>query len=186
MPAELTPDLSATVKKFRAAFDAASDNMLAAARVYAAAVNKHGDYARNFFAEHIPEISSFVWGRLEDVGNGVLDPRLIGATGRLPRVLLKLSAPRQAECLDHGVEILLAGGDSLRVQVAHLQPAQLRQVFADGHVRTLAEQRAFQAALKPKPVTVASPFRVRGGFAYFLGNTRMSKQDLEVLLAEMK
>jgi hypothetical protein len=145
MPADtitvLPPDLAETISGFSTEFRSACASYLKAAQIYAAAIATHGDHARVAFADQLPDITTSLWRRLESVGNGTMDPRLLSASSRGAQSLRRLPAPQQTEYLNSGVDVLLPGGDSLRVAIDHLQPSQVQQVFAGSHVRTLGEQR---------------------------------------------
>ena len=180
-----TPDLSATIGAFAVAFRAACDGFCTAARIYSDSINAHGDDARNAFAESLSEISGSTWRKLESIGNGTMDARLLNAASRGAQSLRRLSAPQQAECLDNGVDVLIPGGDSLRVAVDNLQPAQVRQVFAGDHVRSLSEQKAFLSVAAPLPAGAVRPVEVRGNRVIVRQPCEFTRQDLIRLLGEM-
>jgi len=185
IPATITPDLSDAIGEFAVAFRSASEGFATAGRIYAEAVAAHGDVARALFNERIPGVVPSVWRRLEAVGNGSLDHRLMNAASRGAQSLRRLPAPLQAECLDRGVDVLLAGGDSLRVAVDNLQASQVRQVFAGDHVRSLSEQKAFLSVAAPLPAGAVRPVEVRGNRVIVRQPCELTRQDLIRLLGEM-
>ena len=83
--------------------------------------------------------------RLELLGRGALDERLVKICGRIVTHLQKLPVYEQKRLLDEGVPVVLADkpDEHLMVDVQSLWPAQLKQVFGLNGVRSLAEQRAW-------------------------------------------
>ena len=78
--------------------------------------------------------------------------------------------------------------DCLNVDIHNLTTEQAEQVFADDHVRTDAEQRAFiESKRLTKHVTKMPnlPYRIVGKEVVFLAGTRMTRQDLKRLLAQL-
>jgi len=190
MPNPITatlPDLAETIGGFATEFRSACASYLKAAQIYAAAIAEHGDHARVAFADQLPDITTSLWRRLESVGNGTMDPRLLSASSRGAQSLRRLPAPQQTEYLNSGVDVLLSGGDSLRVAIDHLQPSQVQQVFSGSRVRTLGEQRAFLAvaATPPTPSTAKRSVWVRGSELHFNGAGKLSRLELLRLLEEM-
>ena len=69
--------------------------------------------------------------------------------------LKNLPYSQQEKFSKNRIEVLTKTKDILKVEVSSLTKEQVKQVFADDHVRTLAEQRAYiesQETYKAKPV----------------------------------
>lgn len=182
--------LPSLVRDFAEAFASAEDAFTRAGRILADAIREHGPEARAAFASACPAITPGTWRRLEALGNGTLDPRLVAGVSLGGAALRRLPVTMQREALDHGVEVLLPGGDSLRVAVDNLAPAQVRQVFAGDHVRDLAAQRAH---LEAHPVVAAAPstrgtapaWGAKGGRIVVSRPCTLTRLDLARMLAEL-
>ncbi len=157
--------------------------------VYAKAITEHGQVARDAFTAAVPKLRPSTWRRLEMLGRGALDERLIlnGTTGA--SALVRLPFPLQKDALDNGVELLTTAGDTLRVEVDHLTAEQSAQVIAIDHIRSLAEQRAYVEAKAPllrlDPRTRQKCWRVVGGKVRITHPCELTRVDLANMLAEM-
>jgi hypothetical protein len=138
------------VRKFANAFNQAEDSFRAAGKIYAEAIMEFGQTARERLAAACPTIAPSTWRRLEALGNGSLDARLLTASSKGAASLRRLPAPIQTRALDEGVEVLIGNGESLRVQVDNLTPDQTRQVFAGDHIRDVSAQRAWLESNAPQ------------------------------------
>ena len=193
METTLTLPLHDAAQAFAAAFSSAEESFTRAGRILADAVRAYGPEARAAFAAACPAITPGTWRRLEALGNGTLDPRLVAGVSAAGAILRRLPVAVQREALDRGVPLLLAGGDSLLVAVDNLSPAQARQVFAGDHVRDLAAQRAWLEANPAQAPAVASgaggvvapAWGVKGGKVVVSRPCTLTRLDLARMLAEM-
>ena len=186
-PNALTTSLSDSVKAFASAFSAAQDHYLTAARLYADAVIAHGPASREAFSAAHPNVSQSTWRRLESVGAGVLDARLLTAGSVGASSLRRLPIHLQQEALNGGVTVLVSGGDTLVVAVDALTPDQTRQVFANDHVRTPSAQRAWIESRKMPdiPALDGPAATVKAGKVVVNRPCTLTRLDLARLLAEM-
>ena len=127
------------IQKMLKAVARCQNEYMVMARVYADALDKD----KNFY-EWVrivePRLSPHFLNRLERVGRGQTDQRLLEG-GRYAAYLEKLTLSEQCKILDGGIHLLTTDGDSLLVKVDELSTAQIKQVFAFDHIRTLSEQR---------------------------------------------
>lgn len=176
-------------KAFAAAFANAEEAFINAGAIYARSIQVHGPGAREAFAAACPHITAGTWRRLEAVGNGSLDARLLTAGSCGANALRRLPITAQREALGTGVEVCLPGGDALRVQVDDLTPEQARQVFAADHVRSLPAQRAWLEAHPAVPRTVSASagmaWGVRAGKVVVNRPCSLTRVDLARMLAEL-
>jgi hypothetical protein len=181
--------LDDTVRGFAEAFTRAEDSFRAAGKIYADAIAQFGQEAREKFAAACPKIAPTTWRRLEALGNGSLDGRLLTASSMGAAALRRLPAPMQTKALDNGVDVLVGNGDTLRVQVDNLTPEQSRQVFASDHIRDIAAQRAWMETHAPqtaRPAMVEAPaWKVTGGKVQVSRPCSLTRLDLARMLAEM-
>lgn len=191
METMLALPLPEAARAFAAAFSSAEESFTRAGRILADAVRTHGPEARAAFAAACPAITPGTWRRLEALGNGTLDPRLVAGVSAAGAILRRLPVAAQREALDRGVPLLLTGGDSLTVAVDNLTPAQARQVFAGDHVRDLAAQRAWMEANPAQvpavsvPAASAPAWGVKGGKVVVARPCTLTRLDLARMLAEL-
>jgi hypothetical protein len=88
--------------------------------------------------------------RLELLGRGALDERLVKIGANIVPYLQKLPVYEQKRLLDEGVPVVLADkpDEHLMVDVAALWPAQRKQVFGKNGVRSLAVLWLIDQALR--------------------------------------
>lgn len=174
--------------RFRAAFAKAEEGFVEAAKVYCEAIDKYGDDARKRFAAACPRISSSTWRCLERLGSGNLDARLLMTSSCGAAALRRIPGPMQTAAIDKGVEVLIANGETLIVQIDNLTPAQARQVFSNDHIRDIAAQRAWLETNAPtvaRPMVAAPAWEVKGGKVNVNRACSLTRLDLARMLAEM-
>lgn len=180
--------LADAVRAFVEAFQIAREGFIEAGRIYASAIDQFGASARDQFAAGAPAVSGEMWRRLERLGRGEMDPRLLTQTTEGARALRRLPKNEQARALDTGVPLLLAGGDHLLVQVDSLTKAQVGQVFAIDHIRDLGAQRAWIETHAPQTVArkVDAPaYRIVGGKVRVERACELSRADVLRIMAEL-
>lgn len=114
----------------------------AAAAAYMEAITKDPSF-KDWIAEEVPQVSGGTWRTLEMVGRGQLDARIAAGGCPYGNKLRRLPMSEQKHALDGTIPLLTAGGDTLQVRLDALMPKQADQVFAPGHIRSLAEQKAW-------------------------------------------
>jgi hypothetical protein len=185
-PLTPTTSLADAIQDFTIAFDIAEDAFVRAGKILAQAVREHGPQVREAFAAARPAITAATWRRLEALGNGLLDARLVAGTSLGGAALRHLPIMYQREALDHGVEVALPGGDSIRIAVDNLTGPQIRQVFAATHIRDLAAQRAWLATNSPEAKLENADsdlWTVRGGKVRVARACTLTRLDLARMLA---
>ena len=131
--------------------------------------------------------------RVENVGRGKLDARLLWMSFVGSNRLRRLPISMQQKCLTEGVPVLIkteAGWETLKVEVPNLTSAQANQAIAFDHVRTDAEQRAYleDIASRKKFEGVqpsATPYEIKRDKVYFQACT-LTRKDLLRILADME
>jgi hypothetical protein len=99
-----------------------------------------------------------VLGQLERIGRHQLNPHLLLATYPAVQAIQRLSLSEQDRLLSEPVAVMVMKDghpDTLMIAAKNMTREQVGQVFAKGHVRTLAEQRAWletrgQKSIPPK------------------------------------
>ncbi len=183
------PSVQDAAAAFGEAFRSAEDAFVAAGRIYAEAIRQFGQGAREAFASAAPKISASTWRRLEAIGNGALDSRLLTAGSAGAAALRRLPVQAQGPALDHGVEVLIGSGDTLRIQIDNLTQQQVRQVFSGDHIRDIPAQRAWLETNAPHlsspSIAAGSPWIVKAGKVSVSRPCQLTRLDLVRMLAEI-
>lgn len=142
-------------------------------------------------------LSEDIVRRFEQIGRKEIYPKLLANTSLGYRKLASCPYREQEHYYNNPVELLVTsskGADKLQVEVQHLTPQQVRQVFASDHVRTLAEQRAWveserelsvKRALANKAEIQEAAFIIRGKRVIFRKGCELTAHELAELLARM-
>ena len=177
---------------FDDAFNRASAGFIEAGQILAKGIAEHGPEFRDLIIARFPKIAPSTWRKLESIGNGILDHRLLTDSSAGASILRRLPGPIQTRALNEGVAVLIAGGETLRVQVDNLTPEQARQVFASDHIRDESAQRAWVesrtpaiSAVSDKAIGVSSAWTVKAGKIMVNRPCSLSRIDLANMLHAM-
>lgn len=107
--------------------------------------------------------------------------------------LRQLPLSVQQDCYHNPVALLVQtdnGWEELNVDLHNLTPDQASQVFAEDHIRTSAEQRAWIEDRKAKcaastPAKINQPFRVVSNKLVVMVPCQFSRKELTQILADM-
>lgn len=147
--------------------------------------------------QHLPEISAAsgipadVLAQIERIGRGQLNPELLLADYPAVPSIMRLSASEQSRLLVEMIEVMVikdGKADTLLVNAKNLTREQVFQVFAKGHVRTLAEQRAWleSRSLKaPEAKVIDAPYTItrRHTVIFNMGVEMTAKELLRIAQA---
>jgi hypothetical protein len=124
--------------------------------------------------------------RLEKLGRKQLHPDLVLATTPGAIKLGSCVPSEQELLLESGAEVM-EGDDSRVIPIHELTDDQARQVFVNGHVRTLAEQRSWlkSAAAKKVPADFVGGYSVHRDFVVIKEPMRLPKKLVLQFLVEM-
>ena len=138
------------------------------------------------------ELPLDVLSQLEKIGRNHLLPQLLLAEYPAARKLERLPMSEQSRLMIEPVEVMLlkdGDPDTLLVPIRHLTGAQVRQVFASNHVRTLAEQRQWIESQRPvsEPVKVAVPYMLtRRGSVIFNQACELTAKEMLRIVAQIQ
>lgn len=133
-----------------------------------------------------------VLAQLEKIGRNQLVPQLLLAEYPAARKMGQLPMSEQERLMLEPVEVMVmkeGQPDTLRVPVRHLTGAQVRQVFASNHVRTLSEQRQWIESQRPvsELVKVDVPYVLtRKGSVIFHQGCEMTAKELLRIAAQLQ
>jgi len=128
---------------------------------------------------------------LESVGRKILDPRLlIGSGGQHTGRIKKLPRDLQKKVIDGSMyEFLTADGSHMMVCLRDSEDWQAKQMFADDHIRTLPEQKAWVEAEKAKRKSTefehVVPYEIRTKDVLFKEMTKLTFDELRQLALQL-
>lgn len=117
------------------------------ARRYTAGVDRDPAFPE-FMKAHTPDIPPSTWRRLEKVGRGYMDVRVVAGSVRYGNKLERLPLSEQKAILDDRVPFLLPNGDVMRLSIHEIHDQEVRQLLAFDHIRDLSGQRAWMEEQK--------------------------------------
>lgn len=179
--------LQGLVQAFSESFARLTEQTLKCCKIYAYAISNYPDAAEKF-KEVCPGIPSGAWRRFELIGMGCMHPSLLTMEHPATKKLERLSFADQKQAIEGQIEVLTKDGDHCRVSIKDLPANLTDQVFANNHIRTLAEQKVWlenQSGGKFKPVSVGYKI-VGGNRVQIKADTEFTKSDLLRILQEMK
>jgi hypothetical protein len=133
------------------------------------------------------EIPYNVLCQLERIGRKQVIPQLLLSEFPAARAIERLPYSEQVRLQADPVEIVVSGGDVLKVKPSEMTRHQVKQAFASDHCRTLSEQKAWLVDQTPAPVAskeIAS-YRIRGNKVFFPAPCEMTRSTLARIIAEM-
>jgi len=173
------------IEAFKALFADGIRKIVEASAIYVEAID-HDPEAAELFAKACPNVPSGAWIGFEAVGRNWMDYRLLLSGGTVTKIMRRLPKSQQTKALDEGVELLVGNGEHLNTQVQNLTPKQARQVFADDHIRDLAQQRAYIESCRPNQSTEYKPsYNVVRGVLHINTPTTITRKELTRILMEM-
>ena len=147
------------------------------------------------FRQLCREKGSFIpagfWRGMEKVGRGLIHWKvLIGGAGRYEAKISRLPLSVQAEIVDGTkVEVVTPGRDILKVDVRQVDQDLARQVFAEDHIRTTAEQKAWlvsRARPAEKPTVSQAAYEIDKDGCHILMPITLKIDQLKRIIREME
>ncbi len=143
--------------------------------------------------EKYPQLSVGMLVQLEAVGRGVLHEKLLTASGPGPNALRRMPYSSQVKLLEVPVELVVEneqGTDTLLVDVHNLTSRQASQVFAEDHVRSQGEQKAWLVAQRTKAMKGGTPTQapawvIRSGRVFFNEAASFSAGELATIITQL-
>lgn len=154
-----------------------------AGKILAAMVDLNPAVKRRIVEEH-PEISLGVLSKLEMVGRGFIRPELLLSDSAPYRSARRLAVSDQRALIENPTVPLVireeGRTDVLTVDFRNLMPAQVKQVFAEDHVRSEAEQRTWMEAVKRSPMK--RDWWIEDGLVVFRKGSRFTVAQLSGII----
>lgn len=136
-------------------------------------------------------MTHMMFRQLESVGRKILDPGLlIGSGGQHTAKIKKLPFDLQRKVIDGCMfEFLTADGSHMMVCLRDSEDWQAKQIFADDHIRTLPEQKAWIEAEKAKrkssEVEHVVPYEIRTKDVLFKEMTSLTFEEVRHLALQL-
>ena len=175
------------VKEFKEGYLQGTAGFIKAGKAYVAALDADPNNM-NLFREALPGFTESVWRQYEELGRGMMYFGTITA-GPHKSKIRKMSYSVQKQISDGQKYELLAGMDVLNVDPREITQCQANQLFANDHIRTISEQRAWLAENpiqnkeqeKPKPM----PIMCRTGYVTITRPVRLSRKQVQEILMQI-
>lgn len=178
-----------SIKAFQDALQRGLDGITEAMEIAAREIAKDASWPDKVEEQTaIPAVSITRWARL--IQRQI--PQLLIDYSPGARLLSRLPKQLQTKYYSEPLPLLIekdGGFEVLRVDLRNLTPEQARQVFADDHVRTEAEQRAWiedRKALSAVPAKTNLPYRIVRDELLVMIPCKFTRRDLARLLSEME
>lgn len=132
--------------------------------------------------------------RFYSLGKREIHPLMLCSTAPGVKKLALCPYNQQEKYINEPVNLVLRNGEALRVNVKELTTDQVRQVFANGHVRTDSEQRAWLESERARADQImaekksdAQPlgYTIRGKTVIFTRGLSLSERELKDILLRM-
>jgi hypothetical protein len=139
-----------------------------------------------------PRMNAGILGRFEAMGRGVLHPHLLLNDSPGYEKLAQMPYSVQERFLNEPIPLIVetpSGTDTLLVAAKDMTPAQARQAFGKGRIKTAGEQKAWimdQKAKKARPVgSNVSPWVIKGGRVEFREGATLSAGEIATILTQI-
>ncbi len=141
-------------------------------------------------------LSKDILAQFEQIGRGVIYPRLLTSKSPGARALLRCGRSEQEQYCSEPLQLMVLRGeqqDILRVPLDSLTPEQCKQLFVRGHIRDLGEQRACLESqaeeIRAKRAAVVhdqAGYTIKGDKVVFQKDARLGRDDLIQILSRMR
>jgi len=128
---------------------------------------------------------------LEQIGRGNVHWQLYLSRGHANgSYIRKLPFSEQKEILENQkkYQLLLTEGDHIQVDVTKISREQSKQIFGNGYIRDLAEQKAYQLenpAVLGKPTEAKDDYQIMSGGKVKIGGIIFTRNQIKHILLEM-
>jgi hypothetical protein len=182
--------IKSAIESFKECFENGISNIVKACNAYVNAIDSDPN-ASEEFKKAFPLISEGAWASFEAVGRKIIHHRLLFGDNPAFNKLKKLPYSQQEKAIEQGIEILVNGGDILKVKPENMTAFQRKQAFIDDRIRSIPEQKAYLESIKimeSKTVRVEMPYEIKGQKVVFPAHDRpveFTRQELARILAEI-
>lgn len=150
------------------------------------AMLKHNPNIKARLRERHPELSLSILNKLEAVGRGQLKPELLLSDSPAYKAARKLPVSDQEAILSKKRVPLVvyteSGIDEISANFDTLTAKQSKQVFADDHIRSGSEQRAYLEDARAK---ISSDWEFNNGYVCFRRGCKMTISQLNGIIQEL-
>jgi len=199
MSTTTSDSLETKIDQFREALAAGLDGIVKASEIYVEALDESWENASKFQRAFEDKLPASAWKQFEAVGRKWMHPRLIMggmADRRKANKVKKLTYSTQERIFNRGkFPLLVAGGDSLEVDLMEATHEQVAQICDGSEIRNLSAQKAWleeralrreeRAKRKQHKQTETLPYVIGKGRVVFRRGTSLTRAEIKRLLQEM-
>lgn len=183
------------VFEFKNAIQSGIDGIVKASEIYVEAIDADPDMQNRFQIETDGMFPSSAWKQFEAIGRKWIHPKLIfgGINNKQLSAEMKKAPFSIQNSIFNGLrfDLLLSDGDTLKVSPLELSYAQVQQLFDNGNIRTLSQQKAFIAQRQTKlaermtcdPMPLG--YSISGGRVVFRADTILTRVEIKRILEEI-
>jgi len=182
------------IREFKEALQAGIDGFVRCGEIYVEAIDEDPRVADKFRDEFSDVVPTAMWSNFEAIGRKWMHPRLImgGMSNRKKANIVKrLPYSMQERIFEHErFDLLVEGGDVLKVDPMEATDDQLDQMFNQSGARSTSEQRAYIESKRAKEAAQVEtpevlPYKIEGSKVTFRRYTTLTRAELKRLLTEM-
>ena len=191
MITELQLTTEQLMAEFKQAITSGINGFVRAGEVYVKAIDQDQSNAERMQLEFSDIVPSKAWKQFEAIGRKWIHPKLIlggMSDAKKTNIVKRLPYSLQNRVFaGDKFELLISGGDVLEVSALDASTDQVTQLFGDGNLRTLREQKAYiesnklQDDLRPQEL----PYYVSKGKIIFRKNTELTRAEMKQLLTQL-
>ena len=185
-----TSELNAGIQEFSKLYTQGVKSWVAAGKILVSLVDADPNVYQWIIEGH-PHINSQILAKFEQMGRGMLNPHLLLGGGGSLR-LAKMPMSVQERYIDEPVPMVVhtpSGTDILLIKVKDMTADQSRQAFADGHVRTEGEQKAWLIDSASKAARPVGPninaWTIRAGRVLFTQGASLTAGELATIITQL-
>ena len=147
MITELQLTTEQLMAEFKQAITSGLNGFVRAGEVYVKAIDQDPSNAERMQLEFSDIVPSKAWKQFEAIGRKWIHPKLIlggMSDAKKTNIVKRLPYSLQNRVFEGDkFELLISGGDVLEVSALDASTDQVTQLFGDGNLRTLREQKAY-------------------------------------------
>jgi hypothetical protein len=191
MITELQLTTEELMTEFKEALTSGINGFVKAGEIYVKAIDQDPSNAERMQIQFRDIVPPKAWKQFEAIGRKWVHPKLILGGMSDPKktnIVKRLPYSLQNRVFQgEKFELLISDGDVLEVSALDASSDQVKQLFGDGNLRTLREQKAYiennklQEDLKPQEL----PYYFQKGRIIFRKNTELTRAEMKQLLTQL-
>ena len=191
MITELTKTYEEITNEFKDAITNGINGFVKAGEIYVKAIDQDPAYADKMQLEFSDIVPAKAWKQFEAIGRKWIHPKLILGGMSDPKktnIVKRLPYSLQNRVFEgEKFELLISGGDVLKVSALDASSEQTLLLFGDGDLRSLREQKAYieNSKLQEDLMPQELPYYFQKGKIIFRKNTELTRAEMKQLLTQL-